>query len=68
MKNKKMTVSEVKVRTPEEEQMVEKAFNAGWSSGWDSCKRELDRNVFLIRMEERQRFYEMYKAMTTKGS
>ena len=43
--------------------MIEKAFFAGWDSGWKSCEKELDRNLFIIRMEERAKFYEMYKSM-----
>lgn len=65
MKHKKIKVVEAKIRTPEETEMIEKAFFAGWNSGWESCKKELDRDLFIIRMEERQRFYEMYKSMAT---
>lgn len=63
-KKPKFVSGEPKVRTLEESEMVEKAFYAGWNAGWDSCKKELERDAFIVRMEERARFYEMYKVMT----
>ena len=44
------------------------AFTQGFNQGWDACKKELERDEFITRMEERQKFWGMYADKIRKAN